>query len=59
MENAKYTRAVDFWALGILIYALVYHEYPFDKELIESGNFLQEVRKKQNKHKILSPKGSC
>lgn len=49
---------MDFWALGILIYAFVYREYPFDRELIECGNFLNEVRAKENKHKKMSPKGS-
>ncbi len=40
LYSERTTRAVDFWALGILAYALFYHEYPFDQDLIQYGNFL-------------------
>ena len=54
-----YTKSVDFWALGVLIYTLVYNDYPFAQEIVQNEKrFVQEVAMKERRHKKMSLKSN-
>lgn len=46
--NNGYGKSVDFWALGVLSYELLFFEVPFSSTLIRSSKFLGKCEERSN-----------
>lgn len=49
---------MDIWALGVLVYTLLYGETPYQKEDINYATFADECRKRENKYGLKRKRAS-